>query len=172
MINPSANGWIDKFFLEQQQPTAVADAASFYKSVRDTGFIYGHIIGFDTAKKIDATGWLHDEISKTALLNILYQLFCFTTAQTDCKIFIAKAESFYNHMNPQGFNLFRKMMPGHSASLNLERIIDERVHTNDNIISKNFSHIVTNALLFVDVLAFQQYLIHGEIPEKYLKKIE
>jgi len=27
-------------------------------------------------------------------------------------------------------------------------------------------------LLFVDVLAFRQYLIHGTIPEKYLKKIE
>ncbi|MDD5151636.1 MAG: LETM1-related biofilm-associated protein, partial [Flavobacterium sp.] len=37
---------------------------------------------------------------------------------------------------------------------------------------KNFSHIVTNALLFIDVLAFRQYLIQGAIPEKYLKKIE
>ena len=27
-------------------------------------------------------------------------------------------------------------------------------------------------MLFIDVLAFRQYLIHGEIPEKYLKKIE
>jgi hypothetical protein len=27
-------------------------------------------------------------------------------------------------------------------------------------------------LLFIDVLAFRQYLIHGSIPEKYLKKIE
>ena len=48
----------------------------------------------------------------------------------------------------------------------------ERVQTNDTIINKNFSHLVTNALLFIDVLAFRQYLIHGAIPEKYLKKIE
>jgi hypothetical protein len=34
------------------------------------------------------------------------------------------------------------------------------------------SHIVTNALLFIDVLAFRQYLIHGTIPENILKKIE
>jgi hypothetical protein len=40
-----------------------------------------------------------------------------------------------------------------------------------DIFSKNFSHIVTNALLFIDVLAFRQYLIYGVIP-KYLKKIE
>jgi hypothetical protein len=32
--------------------------------------------------------------------------------------------------------------------------------------------VLTNALLFVDVLAFQHYLTHDSVPEKYLKKIE
>lgn len=172
MINPSINGWIDKFFLEQRPFQEVSDPDVFYTNVRDTGFIYGHIIGFNTPKKIDASQWLHDEISKTALLNILYQIYSLTTKNNDPREFINKTDSFYKKMNPQGFNLFRKMLPEHSPSLHLEKMIDERVHTNDNIISKNFSHIVTNALLFVDVLAFQQYLLHGEIPEKYLKKIE
>jgi uncharacterized membrane protein YheB (UPF0754 family) len=86
--------------------------------------------------------------------------------------FIKQANTFYNQMNPQGFNLFKKILPKNSPSLTLEKIIDERVQTNDSIISKSFSHLVTNALLFIDVLAFRQYLIHGEIPEKYLKKIE
>ena len=54
----------------------------------------------------------------------------------------------------------------------MEGIINERVQTNKDIISKNFSHIVTNALLFVDVLAFQQYLQKDEIPDKYLKRTE
>jgi sulfur relay (sulfurtransferase) DsrC/TusE family protein len=54
----------------------------------------------------------------------------------------------------------------------LETLINERVQTNKDIISKNFSHIVTNALLFVDVLAFYQYLQKGEIREKYLKRME
>jgi hypothetical protein len=39
------------------------------------------------------------------------------------------------------------------------------------IYSAKFSH-VTNALLFIDVLAFRQYLIYGVIPNEYLKKIE
>lgn len=172
-MNPSANGWIDKFFAEQRHSDAtMADVDSFYREVRETGFIYGHVVGFKTPNKIDISNWLHDEISKTALLHILYQVFCLTTPERDPKIFIAKAASFYDLLNPQGFNLFRKMMPGHSPSHHVEKAIDERVHTNDNIISKNFSHIVTNALLFIDVLAFQQYLIHGAIPEKYLRKIE
>ena len=172
MINPSANGWIDKFFLEQRPAFKVSDPDAFYRKIRESGFIYGHIIGFDTPKKIDASNWLHDEISKTALLNILYQTFCLTTSTDDPKEFIAQAVSFYNEMNPQGFNIFRKMLPEHPPAMHLEKVIDERVDTNDNIISKNFSHILTNALLFIDVLAFQQYLTHGKIPDKYLKKIE
>lgn len=174
MINPSAIGWIDKFFLKQKAslPPIESHKNSFYQKVRATGFIYGHIVSFDTPFPIVTKGWLQNEISKLALLNTLYSVFELTTQENNSEKFILKACSFYNEMNPQGFNLFRKVLPGSSPSLNLEKIIDSRVQTNVDIISKNFSHIVTNALLFIDVLAFRQYLIHGEIPEKYLKKIE
>jgi CRISPR/Cas system CSM-associated protein Csm2 small subunit len=174
MINPSVPGWIDKFFLKQKKsllPAAV-DSNLFYKKVRETGFIYGHIVSFDTLVPIVTKGWLENEISKVALLNTLYGIYELTIPENNPKDFIVKTVAFYNEMNPQGFNFLRKVLPESSASLNLEKIIDDRVQTNIDIISKNFSHIVTNALLFIDVLAFRQYLIHGEIPEKYLKKIE
>ena len=174
MINPSAVGWIDKFFLKQKpslHPVSV-QLSTFYKNVRETGFIYGHIVSFDTATPIVTKGWIENEISKVALLHTLHGIYSLTTNENNPGTFIAKAVAFYNEMNPQGFNLFKKVMPDSSPSLNLEKIIDSRVQTNIDIISKNFSHIVTNALLFIDVLAFRQYLIHGSIPEKYLKKIE
>ncbi|WP_426095465.1 LETM1-related biofilm-associated protein [Flavobacterium sp. DSR2-3-3] len=174
MINPSASGWIDKFFSEQKfsKGTVSKTADTFYQKVRNTGFIYGHIIGFDTVTAIETKGWFKEEISKVALLNTLYQVFCLTNEDISPENFIKQANTFYNQMNPQGFNLFKKILPKYSPALNLEKIIDERVQTNDSIISKSFSHLVTNALLFIDVLAFRQYLVHGIIPEKYLKKIE
>ncbi|MES2545753.1 MAG: LETM1-related biofilm-associated protein [Bacteroidota bacterium] len=174
MINPSANGWIDKFFLEQTSVanSITADLDLFYKEVRKTGFIYGHIISFDTLKKLETTGWIEDEKSKVALLNTLYKVYGLTTQDTNPSNFIQKALAFYNEMSPEGFNLFKMVLPKGSPSLNLENIIDSRVQTNIDIISKNFSHIVTNALLFIDVLAFHKYLLHGKIPEKYLIKIE
>jgi hypothetical protein len=174
MINPSASGWIDKFFIEQKfsKDTVSKTTDIFYQKVRGTGFIYGHIIAFETATKIQTKGWFKEEISKVALLNTLYQVFCLTNEDISPENFIKHGNAFYNQMNPQGFNLFKKILPKNSPALTLEKIIDERVQTNDSIISKSFSHLVTNALLFIDVLAFRQYLIHGEIPEKYLKKIE
>ena len=174
MINPSVPGWIDKFFSEQQisKMELVTENDTFYTAIRKSGFIYGHIISLDTKLVIPITGWFKEEVSKVALLNSLLGVYSVTKEQFNWEEFITETVSFYNEMHPEEFNLFKKLLPKNSPSLTLEKFIDERVQTNENIISKNFSHLVTNALLFIDVLAFRQYLIHGTIPEKYLKKIE
>ena len=174
MINPSAAGWIDKFFSEQKISEVIPfeTADTFYYKVRETGFIYGHIISIDSQVPISIKGWFKTEISKVALLNTLYGVFCLEKRSSESNNFINEVLKFYKEMNPEGFNLFKILLPKDTPSLSLENIIDQRVQTNDSIISKNFSHLVTNALLFIDVLAFRQYLQHGEIPEKYLKRIE
>jgi len=173
MINPSASGWIDKFFikLKLSEHNIPETEAGFYQKLRNTGFIYGHIISIDSSFEIQTKDWFNEEISKVALLNALYGIFSLINKEKEPSDFIEQANLFYKEMHPEGFSLFKKIAPK-TPSLTLEKIIDERVQTNDNIINKNFSHLVTNALLFIDVLAFRQYLIKGQIPEKYLKKIE
>lgn len=173
MINPSANGWIDKFFLEQGKlmTNNFADELSFYKKIRKTGFIYGHVVEIDSSLTLDISEWKSDEISKTALLTHLYSTYLFTQTDTDFKNFVAKAIEFYHLLSPKGYAIFDKIL-SQSNSSKLEGIIKERIQTNKDIISKNFSHIVTNALLFVDVLAFRQFLISGKISNKYIKNIE
>ena len=174
MINPSASGWIDKFFSTQKQNTFLVDdnLVGFYENTRKTGFIYGYPITVNTIIPIDTKGWLENEISKISLLNTLFNIYSLTTKDSKKEKFVIEAEAFYNQMNPQGFNLLKKVLPSNNHSLNLEKIIDHRVQTNVDVVSKNFTPILTNALLFIDVLAFYQYLIHGKIPEKYLIKTE
>ncbi len=174
MINPSASGWIDKFFAEQNplQLPVVIYPELFYKKIRSTGFVYGHIVSLDTIQDINFKGWTSEEISKIALLNSLFNVFGLITHESNPSIFILKTITFYKEMNPEGFNLLKKVLPENTISIDLEKIIGQRVQTNDNILRKNFSHILTNALLFEDVLAFKQFLIHGNIPNNYLKKLE
>ncbi|MCW2119225.1 LETM1-related biofilm-associated protein [Flavobacterium sp. 7A] len=174
MINPSASGWIDKYFAIQLPSTTVLtnDLDAFYQRVRKTGFIYGHVISFETETPIETKGLVQNEVPKVALLNILHATYQQHYLDSNQELFIVKVLDFYNSMNPQGFNFLKKVLPHGAPSLNLEKIIDTRVQTNIDMVSKNFSHIVTNALLFIDVLAFHQYLILGTLPEKYLKKIE
>ncbi|MBN8641463.1 MAG: hypothetical protein J0L86_06575 [Flavobacteriales bacterium] len=173
MINPSANGWIDKFFQEQGKlmTNNFTDELSLYKNIRQTGFIYGHVVQIDPLLTLDISQWKSDEISKVALLTHLYSMYLFTQSDSDFKIFVEKTIEFYNQLSPKGFDLFDKIL-SHSNSSKLEGIIRERIQTNKDIISKNFSHIVTNALLFVDILAFRQFLITGKISNKYIKNIE
>ena len=173
MINPSANGWIDKYFLEQSNTKSIleTDVLGFYKNIRTTGFIYGHIVSINTIQEDIIPQWKPEEVSKIALINTLFETYRYTTNQDNSIDFINKTVDFYQKITPKGFGLFDKLLPT-SESAKLESIIDERVQTNKDIISRNFSHIVTNALLFVEILAFRHYLIEDEIPEKYFKKTE
>jgi hypothetical protein len=174
MINASAPGWIDKFFSDQKsvKDPVIESADHFYSNTRKTGFIYGYIVSLDTQNPIETSGWTEDEISKVALLNSLFGVYKINTKDSNSDKFISKTVSFYNEMHPQGFNLLKKILPSNSSSIDLEKIVDGRIQTNIDIINKQFSHVLTNALLFIDVLGFNYYLTHGTIPEKYIKKIE
>ena len=174
MFNPSVHGWIDKYFAEQQplSPQYYKEALSFYTQTRATGFIFGHIISFDSAQPIELKDRLPEEISKIGMLNSLFQMYRLTKQNNDYDNFINETVSFYNLLSPKGFNPLQKMLPSSSPSSKLERIIHDRVQTNEDVFSKNFSHVITNALLFIDILAFKQYLEKGLLPEKYFNRIE
>ena len=125
MINASASGWINKFFLEQgtlKKPITDYPEA-FYKRIRSTGFVYGHIISFDTREPINSKGWITEEISKVALLNTLYATFEMVTEQIDSKIFINVALNFYKKIHPETFNLLKKILPEDNATQSLEKIM-------------------------------------------------
>ncbi|WP_310554578.1 LETM1-related biofilm-associated protein [Flavobacterium sp.] len=174
MINPSAFGWIDKFFLEQNIPdqNIINDAKQFYESTRKTGFLVGYTTCFVTPKPIITKGWTSEELSKIGLLNTLFGVFQLCKNSLNQEEFIDQCVAFYKQLHSKGSSLLSKILPEDGASNKLEKIISSRIQTNDNIISKNFSHIVTNALLFIDVLAFKKYLLEGNIPDKYLKRVE
>ena len=172
MINPSASGWIEKFFLQQQAKLDdIPTTALFYEHIRQSGFIFGHVTSFCTKLPLDSTGWTKNEITKVSLLQALYQIYQISVGKVDSHEFVERVVSFYNEINPQGFNLLHKVFAQTNAA-RLADIIDERAKTNHDILTKNFSHLLTNALLFVDVIAFKRYLSSDGLPEKYLKKIE
>jgi hypothetical protein len=168
MINPSANGWINKFFIENKSNynNYNNDLLAFYHDVRTSGFIYGHVIRINLINPIDTKDLSSDEITKLALLNSLFSIFKIITKSDDEKDFVEKAIDFYTFLHQKGSLLFSKSKP------NLEECIATRIQTNENIFARNFSHIITNALLFMDILAFKKYLENFENPVNYLKKVE
>ena len=174
MINPSAHGWISKFFFEQnsQEQFNLYDFESFYVATRKTGFLVGYATHFVTTKKIETKGLTTEEISKIALLNSLFGVFQIANCNTNSEEFVQRCVAFYKELHPKNSGLLDIFLPTDSPESKLEKIIANRIKTNDNIISKNFSHILTNALLFIDVLAFKRFIETESFPKKYLKKIE
>lgn len=173
MINPSANGWIDKFFAENNDNFIdfQGDYLSFYESCRETGFIYGYVVYFQLKTQINTTNWSYDEITKISFLNTLYSIYCLDNCNNG-DIFIEKLYEFYKVIQPENLSFIKKMLPESSKSYRLEQIVNDRIQTNQNSISKTFSHIITNALLFIDVLAFHHFLKNKSLPSDYLKNIE
>ena len=174
MINPSTTGWIEKFISNYYlpEPLSTIDDAGFYSTIRKTGFIYGHVVAIPTREPLSFKDSTTEEIIKIALLNSLYGIFEITTKKSDEQAFIEALLDFYTVLQPESFSFLKKILPTENHSIRLEKIINERVKTNDNIINKNFSHIVTNALLFIDVLAFQKFLLEGALSSSYLRKFE
>ncbi len=174
IINPSTTGWIEKYFSIRQQHIIAKPVSSevFYNLTRRTGFIYGHIISFLSGTPIHTNRWLKDEISKVALLDVLYELHRMVKGESSKDLFLTDVIQFYQEMYPENPNFFKKMLPATKLTASLEEIIDRRVQTNEDIVSRNFSHIITNALLFIDVLAFLKFLKKGNLPAKYIKKTE
>lgn len=174
MINPSAHGWISKFFFEQnsQEQFNLYDFENFYVATRKTGFLVGYATHFVTTKKIETKGLTTEEISKIALLNSLFGVFQIANGNTNSEEFVQRCVAFYKELHPKNSGLLDIFLPTDSPESKLEKIIANRIKTNDNIISKNFSHILTNALLFIDVLAFKRFIETESFPKKYLKKIE
>jgi hypothetical protein len=173
MINPSASGWIDKFFLENQSHFIdfQGNHLDFYESCRQTGFIYGYVVKFQLNKAIDGK-WSYDEITKIGFLNTLYAVYSLEYKNSLPNDFLVSLYEFYKIIQPENLNFIKKMFPESSKRARLEQILDERIQTNQNSLSKNFSHIITNALLFIDVVAFHYYIKNSTLPDDYLKKIE
>ena len=174
MINPSTIGWIDKFFAENRDNFIdfQGDYLSFYESCRKTGFIYGYVVNFQLKENLNTTKWSYDEITKVGFLNTLFSIYSLENKDANSKDFISAVYQFYNIIQPENLNFIKKMLPEGSHSSRLEKVIDDRIQTNQNSITKNFSHIITNALLFIDVLAFHSYLKNKELASDYLKNVE
>ena len=174
MINPSANGWIDKFFAENNDNFIdfQGNILSFYEDCRATGFIYGYVVRYQLQNQINTTKWSYDEVTKVGFLNTLFSLYRIEKSIETKEDFINSVYQFYKIIQPENLNFIKKLLPESSYSSRLEKVIDDRIQTNNNTISKNFSHIITNALLFIDVLAFEHYLKNESLPSDYLKNVE
>ncbi|WP_053978279.1 LETM1-related biofilm-associated protein [Mangrovimonas xylaniphaga] len=169
-MNPSANGWIKKCLKEVSKNDTFLNHGDyqFYESLKHCGFIYGSNVEV-VLNGIYNRDFSHEELGKVNLLLAFYYVH---HLQKEPQNFIDSVVGFYNTIAAYKSSFFEDLLGEKTSSELLESIIDKRVHIDDNIITKNFNYFITNALLFVDVLAYQKFLSTHNITEAYIKQME
>ena len=171
-INPSINGWIEKF-IQQHAPDIVTydTDESFFKACQKSGLIYGYVVNYHLKTDIEDTKWDSEEKMKVGFLATLLALFKFQKLNSNAS-FLNELLSFYDQISRGKFSFLNLVLPQSNSYQKLESIINERLQTNDNIVTKNFTHMVTNSMLYIDVLAFEYYLKNNSISVEFFRQLE
>lgn len=171
-MNPSATGWINKFGqLTSNIANPYSSFQDIYVGLKKTGFVYGintKVPRFvTTAHKLS-----EDEKAKLNLFVGLYYVFCLHRKSPVFKDFVDSLFGFYQDLGINQISFFDKILTGNKTVAQLEKLIDSRVYLEDNLISKTFNSVITNTLLFVDVLLFKRYLLDKNEIREYAQNLE
>jgi hypothetical protein len=171
-MNPSTSGWIDKFgYLVKDQVDSYKDFIDLYGGLKKTGFVYG--INLRIPRFIAPEHRLsEDEKAKINLLAALYFTFRLVEKNPDFDAFLNKVFLFYQDLGFNQISFLNKLFTGTKTSDKLEKLLDSRVYLEDNVISKTFNSIITNSLLYIDVLAFKRYLKNDDAIKEYAENLE
>lgn len=171
-INPSINGWIEKYLNQYaNEITHYATDEDFFVGCQQSGLIYGYVVKYHLKLAVEDVKWDTEERIKVGFLSTLMALYR-KHNNTSAEEFIETLLLFYNQISKGKFSFVKMVWPDGSSYQKLEGIINERLQTNDNILTKNFTHLVTNAMLFIDVLAFEFYLKNNTISLDFFKNLE
>ncbi len=171
-MNPSATGWINKFGqLATKNLVTYVGRDQLYLDLKTSGFVYG--INIKTPPFITPDhGLSEDEKAKINLLNALFFIYLFERSDTDFQAFLVELSRFYHALKMDATSLLGKLTTGRGISAKLEKLIESRIYINDNVISKTFNSVITNSLLFIDVITFQKYLSNPLNVQNYAKRVE
>ncbi len=171
-MNPSASGWLVKCLQRIIASEIVTlPEGQFYELLRGTGFIYGS----SQSALVPLTGnltYTQQELAKINLfVALVYTDYQFHKNITEELIF-NRLTNFYDVFYTQSEFLRPIFNFKIKAEHKLEQLIHKRIQTSEGLIQKNFSHIVTNALLFTDVLTYRKAFNKPESATEYAKSIE
>lgn len=168
-MNPSANGWIKKLLNQVSETTySKTETEEFYQKLKHAGFIYGSNVKvvLDLVKPFDFS---EEERCKINLLLTFYYSYHKEKPKED---FIAHLIRYYKSISDQKQSFFEDLFGEKKPDRLLEKMINKRIHIDDNIITKSFNYFLINAFLFIDVLGYQRFLKDETGIKGYVNSLE
>ncbi len=160
-MNPSAPDWILKFldfFHKADLGTASFDEFKFYRSLKDTGFIYGIATSILLPPQRSHLQLTREEFTKINLFHALFHQFMRKNPRASDKEAIESILLFYRHLEKGRRGFFQKFSLSHNPANDLEHILSARLQEANALLKKNTLTLLTYALLYLDVLAYRHWL--------------
>ncbi|HBL80287.1 MAG TPA: hypothetical protein DDZ79_10370, partial [Aequorivita sp.] len=160
-MNPSAPDWILKFlnlFDKEELISSFENNQNFYRALKETGFIYGVSVSALPKKKLGNLKLTKEEFTKINLFHALLFSFFDENVNATNKEAIASILSFYQQMEKKKTGFFQKFSLSQKPENVLEHILSTRLQEANTLLKKNTVSLLTYALLYLDVLAFKQWL--------------
>ncbi len=174
-MNPSAPDWILKFLNRFDRNTlanSFKNEVDFYCHLKDTGFIFGVSFRAIPSEALSHLKLTREEFTKVnlfhALLFTLFQQFPNVSNEEA----ILKMIGFYKELEKGKTGFFHKLSLSQKPPNVLENIFTARLQETNSLFKKNTVALLTHALLYLDVLAFEHWLKNPELAKSMIKKTE
>ena len=174
-MNPSSSGWINKyvFILKQYKNDFIAvDEQVFYDILRENGFIYGYSTSPINIHITSEYNFTDNELAKVNLLHSLFYYYFQYYPESDYNDCVAGILDFYHQILPEKSALFPSLTGKKSIYRQLEAVLSARILKGQSLDKFRFEKLMTNALLFVDVIAFKKFLEGQENLPSYMDLVE
>ena len=173
-MNPSAQDWIKKFLSTYKEDVISLQFTSkdaFYDLLNATGFLYGNANSLILKHDIDLA-LSHQECTKVNLFHaLLYTGISYTPSASPQEV-ISTIVKYYKALDKAKTGFLKAIIFSSSETSNLESILSKRLHEINTVNKTNAVSLLTYALLYVDVLAFEYWLSEGSDSKVFTKNLE
>lgn len=172
-MNPSASGWISMFFSLYNKEVLFdiyIDDVDFYTRLRNTGFLYGMTAQSLLELPKSNLKLTENEYTKINMFHAMCYVFYKQNPQSSTDDLIESLLDFYKEIEEEK-NTFLQFFKLPKKSIEkLESAIHER--TNTSILSNSITSLLSNIQIFLDVLAYAQFLEDKTQFDTYLKNLK
>lgn len=173
-MNPSAPGWIRKHLavFDNKIRQESYEREEFYNKLREVGFIYAHSVSTISYPGGTTYQLTLEEISKINLFDSMAFMYFNYKPHGNFDEFMDSLNAYYDYLKKNSWFQFNIPFIKPTREERLEKIIHDRIRTNESLLKRNFSALIANALLFLDVLAYKHFLETDDDPILYAKSME
>jgi len=179
-LNPGSRNWIPKYLElmggeDLMSDVSTAQKISLTELIHALSFQTGIVFGYPSELLFyrgDTSNWTIDE-KLTVLLfeHLLYDYLIQQKEKPFCKdAFLETLLGFYEHYNSGSLLNVLKFFVKDPPFAKVETILARRVHIRKVYSSKFWVNYLCNSMIYLDVIAFHEFLNYGEKPERHYQR--